>query len=164
MFSVVAEMDVEADAVRRIDGMGWKQFEDWTAEQFIKAGYQEHSTPDSGDGGGDKIFRPPIGSKAKPIICQCKHRGRDYWADEDAVTDVLRARKAYGYLDWLADPVLLVVTNRQAALPARNLAREHSVRIVEREEVASLEAIARAILIGKSTATANSSRFRAFAS
>jgi hypothetical protein len=146
MFSAVTDEDDQADALRRIDRMGWKEFQDWTAEQFIKAGFQEHSTPDSRDGGGDKIFRPPIGSKAKPIICQCKHRGEDGWADEDAVTDAIRARKSYGYLDWLSDPLLMVVTNRGPTLQARSLAAEHSVRIVHRQEIAGLGSVAASLL------------------
>ena len=146
MFSAVAEVDDEADILHRVDAMGWKQFQDWTAEQFMKAGFQEHSTPDSGDGGGDKIFRPPLGSQARPVICQCKHRGPDYWADEDAVTDLLRARKAYSHVDWLVNPVLVAVTNRGLTLAARNLAKEHSVRTVGRDELPKLASVAQSIL------------------
>ncbi len=78
-----------------IDRMGWREFEDWAASQFSRAGFQPHRTPRSHDGGADLIVRPPSGKIARPIICQCKHRSLgEGMVDEKAIQDVLRGSQS----------------------------------------------------------------------
>ncbi len=134
---------------RATDTMGWKDFEAWTASQFAAAGYQPNTTPGSHDGGADIILRPPSKTpNARPIICQCKHRALgDGFVDEEAVTDVLRARSAYGLLyPWLRQPRLMAVTNGRFSLTAVSLARENDVTLVDAPQIDGLTSIARDLL------------------
>ncbi len=119
-------------------------FEDWTAEQFTRAGYQASRTPRTGDAGADVILRPPAGSSARAVICQCKHRALGAGAlDEDAVHEVLKAAKAYaGRYPWLGEPVLLAVTNGRTTLAASRMAAEKGVIMVDGSRVDGLAGIA----------------------
>jgi HJR/Mrr/RecB family endonuclease len=133
----------------RIDVMGWREFEDWTAEQFSRAGYQAHVTPRTGDGGADIILRPPSGKSVRPVICQCKHRALGGQTDETAVRDLVRARSGYGAsYPWLQDPILCAVTNGEASLPVRRLSAENAVLVVDRARISDLFAIAKEMLRG----------------
>jgi hypothetical protein len=136
------------DNPRDVDIMGWKDFENWTAQQFIKVGYQANTTPRSHDGGADIILRPPTRPGARPIICQCKHRSLGEGAvDEQAVEDVLRARTAYGMVyPWLVKPVLIAVTNSRFTLRATSSARESGVVLVDGARIDGLSGIAKDLL------------------
>ena len=127
-------------SLARLDTMGWKEFEDWTADQFVEAGYQHHSTPKSGDKGADIILRPPPRSVARGVICQCKHRSLgEGVVDEGAVEDVLRARPVYGAkYGWLLDPVLVAVTNGSFTPAALRTAKAKGVLTVDRANVDDL--------------------------
>ena len=133
-----------ATNTRNIDTMGWKDFEDWVARQFVRVGYQAHATPRSYDGGADIILRPPMRPGARPIICQCKHRSlAEGSVGEEAVSDVLRAQSAYGGLyPWLMKPVLMAVTNGRFTLSAISAARESGVLLVDGARVDGLAGIA----------------------
>jgi hypothetical protein len=133
----------------RIDVMGWREFEDWTAEQFSRAGYQAHVTPRTGDGGADIILRPPSGKSVRPVICQCKHRALGGQTDETAVRDLVRARSGYGAsYPWLQNPILVAVTNGEACLPVRRLAAENAVIVVDRARISDLFVVAQEMVRG----------------
>jgi hypothetical protein len=129
--------------------MGWREFEDWTADQFAKAGFQPNRTPRTGDGGADIVLRPPVPT-ARPVICQCKHRALgDGQVDERAVEDAMRAQAAYlSNYPWLRNPILMAVTNGRFTLAATNLAREKGVVIVDRSRIDGLTGIALQLLQG----------------
>jgi HJR/Mrr/RecB family endonuclease/superfamily II DNA or RNA helicase len=139
------------DELDRLDTMGWKQFEEWTAEQFRRAGFQTFTTPSSGDGGADIVLRSPPGTAVRPIICQCKHRALSGSTGAEAVHDVIRAKASYSRkYQWLQDPLLLTITNGHASLAARRLAAEHKVLIADRAVLPDLPAIAEAMARGDS--------------
>jgi HJR/Mrr/RecB family endonuclease len=125
--------------------MGWKEFETWVAAQYRTAGYRCDLTPKSHDGGADIIVHPPSGHPgARPIICQCKHRALgDGLVDEDAVSDVLRARSKYASVK---QPRLMAVTNGRFTLKACSLGREHDVVLVDGSRIDGLTGIARGLL------------------
>ncbi len=142
---------------RNIDVMGWKDFENWVGQQFVRVGYQAHSTPRSYDGGADIILRPPARTGARPIICQCKHRSlAEGSVGEEAVSDVLRAQSAYGLLyPWLKKPVLMAVTNSRFTLGAISAARESGVLLVDGTRVDGLAGIAEPFVGSRSAALLN---------
>jgi hypothetical protein len=141
------------DELDRLDTMGWKQFEEWTEDQFRRAGFQAFTTPSTGDGGADIVLRSPPGTAVRPIICQCKHRTLGGSTGEEAVHDVIRAKASYSRkYQWLQDPLLLTITNGRASLAARRLAAEHSVLIADRTMLPDLPAIAAAMARGISPA------------
>ena len=145
MFATVAGKQMDPlTQPHYLDSLSWSLFEDWTADQFVKAGYQANKTPRQGDAGADIICRAPFGTRRKPIICQCKHRSReDGTVDDEAVTDVLRARAGYRSTHtWLKDPALMAVTNGTFTLSARGFAAEKGVILVDRSEVDKLSVIA----------------------
>ena len=150
MMAVVTGEDSSAPGRTPLDTMGWREFEDWTAEQFTRAGYQASRTPRTGDAGADVILRPPVGSAARAVICQCKHRALGAGAmDEDAVNEVLKAAEAYaGRYTWLIDPVLVALTNGRTTLTASRMAAEKGVILVDGTRIDGLCGIAMEILRG----------------
>jgi superfamily II DNA or RNA helicase len=127
----------QADILAQVDTMGWQAFEDWTAEQFSRAGFQRHATPRGGDGGADVVLRPPPERPGRGIICQCKHRALGEGAvDETAVEEVIRARNTYmARYAWLGDPMLAAVTNGRFTVAAVKLAKARDVKLVARADL-----------------------------
>jgi hypothetical protein len=148
MAALVGDEASVSDPSPELDTMGWKAFEQWTAEQFVKAGFQASMTPRTGDAGADIVLRPPPGSKGRPVICQCKHRSMGKGTmDEGAVEAVLTAAAAYSARNsWLHDPVLMAVTNGAATVRASNLAAQNGVVLVDKESIRNLAAMAKAML------------------
>ena len=112
-----------------IDGMDWRGFELWVADELKRAGFSVEVTPGQGDGGVDVIGVPHEGGR--PLFVQCKHSGRGAGAqiDERAVHELLRARKTLRRA--YADPLLAAVSNGRFSLAAENLALESGVRLFD---------------------------------
>ena len=137
-----------------LDTMGWRGFEAWTADQFAAAGYQAHTTPNSGDRGADIVLRPPAGRRVSGVICQCKHRALgEGFIDEEAIHEVLKAGPDYeAKYDWLRGPLLVAVTNGTFTPTALKLARSMGVMVVDRSGIDGLEGFAKNLLAGAAAA------------
>ncbi len=115
-----------------IDAMEPIQFENWVLEQLKKNGFEISRTPRSYDGGGDGIAKSRrTGSK---LIIQCKHTQSNTLCDEAAVTDLVRARTAYGG----EGRKYLAITNaRDFSKRAHKMAAEEKIRLVSRADLGS---------------------------
>jgi HJR/Mrr/RecB family endonuclease len=136
------------DVLVDLDRKDWRSFEMWVANCFQAAGWQVNDTPRTGDGGADVIARHPAGGR--PIIVQAKHRMLGIGSvDESAVIEVAGAPKRYqSSRPWLADPILLAVSNGTFELQAHTVAIQKGVRIVGRAEITGLDGVARELFGG----------------
>lgn len=105
-------------------------------------------TPRSGDGGVDVVCRHPANGRS--VLVQVKHKemGLGQVAD-DAVAQIRAAPARYRRHPWLQNPILLVVTNGRFDLRARTAAEQNKVKLVGREDILSLGAIARELMNGQ---------------
>jgi hypothetical protein len=128
-----------------LDRKDWRGFEVWVAGRFQSAGWQVNDTPSSGDGGADIICRHPRGGR--PLVIQVKHRQMGEGSvDDSAIREVASAPSRYRRLPWLSDPKLLAISNGNFELRARTLADQHRVRVIDRAEIISLDAVALGLL------------------
>jgi HJR/Mrr/RecB family endonuclease len=114
----------------RIDGMDWRDFELWVAEQLKRAGFHVQVGPGTGDGGVDVIALRADGA-GRQVFVQCEHSGKGAKSiqDESAVREVLRAwdnRRSSPHV------ILAAATNGRFSLAAENLVKEHSVHLFNR--------------------------------
>jgi HJR/Mrr/RecB family endonuclease len=130
-------------ALADLDLKDWRNFEVWVANQFKAAGWQVNDTPGTGDGGADVIGRHPAGGR--PVVIQAKHKVLGHGSvDESAVIQVAGAPQRYQTSHrWLADPILLAVSNGMFELRAHTMATQMGVQIIGRAEIAGLDAVAR---------------------
>ncbi len=114
-------------SLEEIDTMEPLQFENWVLEKLKQNGFDVDRTPRSHDHGADGIATSrKTGTK---IIVQCKHIQRDSFCDDVAVTDLLRARFAYG-----ADSATYVaITNSKGfSKKATKMAAKENVQLISR--------------------------------
>jgi len=102
-------------------------------------------TPRSGDGGVDVVCRHPANGRS--VLVQVKHKemGLGQVAD-DAVAQIRAAPSRYRGHPWLRDALLLVATNGRFDLRARTAAEQNNLKLVGREDILSLGAVARELL------------------
>jgi HJR/Mrr/RecB family endonuclease len=134
---------LDKELLDALDTRDWRGFEIWVLGRFQAAGWQVSETPRSGDGGVDLIARHPAGMRS--IVIQVKHRAMGSGTvGETAVNEVADAPQRYQRSHpWLANPILLAVTNGIFDLAARTLAAQRGVRIVDRTWIINLDGIAR---------------------
>jgi HJR/Mrr/RecB family endonuclease len=113
-----------------IDSMEPIEFEEWVLSRLRDVGHRVERTPRSHDCGADGIAHHRVTGEA--IIIQCKHSQEAANAPDRAIDDLLRAREAYS----LPAARLVAVTNaRQFTRASSARARDHSIRLVSREEL-----------------------------
>ena len=134
---------LDKELLDALDTRDWRGFEIWVLGRFQAAGWQVSETPRSGDGGVDLIARHPTGRR--PVVIQVKHRAMGIGTvGESAVREVADAPQRYQRSHpWLANPILLAVTNGIFDLAARTLAAQRGVRIVDRAGIIGLDGLAR---------------------
>ena len=120
---------LNTETLAHVDGMDWRSFELWVADEVNRAGYNVEVTKGRRDGGADVIGNPKQGGR--PIFIQCKHSGKGSTGqvDEGAVNDLLRARETRKQSH--PSPFLAAVTNARFSFAAENLAREYGVQLFD---------------------------------
>ncbi|MBX6741135.1 MAG: restriction endonuclease [Acetobacteraceae bacterium] len=132
-------------ALDELDRQDWRSFEIWVARRFQEVGWQVSETPRSGDGGVDVVCRHPANRSS--ILVQVKHKAMGLGqVTDDAVAQIRAAPLRYRGHPWLRDPLLLVATNGRFDLRARTAAQQGSVKLVDRDDILALGAIARDLL------------------
>jgi len=133
----LSDGETEPTICDHIDGMDWRGFELWIADELKRAGFSVEITSGSGDGGVDVIGVPRDGG-GRPLFVQCKHTGHGMKAmiDERAVHDLVRARATHCHT--YPDPILAAVTNGRFSLAAESLALENRVRLFDSARLPTL--------------------------
>jgi HJR/Mrr/RecB family endonuclease len=128
-----------------LDRQDWRSFEMWVARQFQEVGWHVSETPWSGDAGVDVVCRHPADRRC--VLVQVKHKAMGQGqVSDDAVAEIEQAPARYRGHSWLKEPALIVVTNGRFDLKARTAARQGGVRLVERDDIITLDALARELL------------------
>lgn len=127
----------EANVSAHLDGMDWREFECWVAEELKRAGFTIKITSGQGDGGVDVIGTAPDG-RGRALFIQCKHTGQGAagMIGEQAILDLVRARK--NFRDAYPDPLLAAVTNGRFSLAIEHLAQEHGVWLFDSVKLPTL--------------------------
>jgi len=125
----LGEAQTHPPVADHIDGMDWRGFELWVADELKRVGLSVEVTRGQGDGGVDIIGTAREGGR--PVFVQCKHAGKGTEAriDEGAVRDLMRARDARRHA--YPDPILGAATNGRFSLAAENLALELGVALFD---------------------------------
>ena len=141
----VGPVSARGQGLDELDQQDWRSFEIWVARRFQESGWQVSETPRSGDGGVDVVCRHPASGRS--VLVQVKHKamGVGQVAD-DAVAQIQAAPGRYRGYSWLRDALLLVATNGRFDLRARTAAEQSNVKLVGREDILNLGAIARGLL------------------
>ena len=116
-----------------IDGLDWARFEDWVMTRARDSGdWEVARTPASGDGGADAVLHHRR-RRHDAALVQVKYtENRERSLDTTAVFEIMHASGRYD----VSKPQLAVVTNAKGfSLDARNLAREKSVALVDRDRL-----------------------------
>jgi HJR/Mrr/RecB family endonuclease len=134
---------LDKELLEALDTRDWRGFEIWVLGRFQAAGWHVSETPRSGDGGVDLIARHPAGGRS--VVIQMKHRAMGSGTvGESAVREVADAPQRYQRSHpWLANSILLAVTNGIFDLAARTLAAQRGVRLADRIAIIGLEGVAR---------------------
>ncbi|MBK1720138.1 SNF2-related protein [Thiocystis violacea] len=127
----------ETNVSAHLDGMDWREFECWVAEELKHVGFSIKITSGQGDGGVDVIGITPD-SRGRALFIQCKHTGHGAAGavGEQGVLDLLRARIKHSHID--ANPILIAVTNGRFSLKAEHLAQEHGVKLFDSFQLLAL--------------------------
>jgi hypothetical protein len=125
----------DLDIIPELDGMDWRAFEQWAAEQFRKSGYAVDITPRVGDAGCDLIAR--LAGGGRTVVCQCKHRSNGGPVDDGAMKDLVRLDGRYS----INNPIRLAVTNGLFSLTARTFAGQHDITWVDRNRISNLSTV-----------------------
>ncbi len=126
----------ETNVSAHLDGMDWRAFEWWVAEELNRAGFSVEVAAKGGDGGVDVIGVSPASKRA--VFVQCKHTGHGAAGKigEKAVCDLIRARE--NFREVYPNPILVAVTNGRFALATEHLAQEHGVWLFDSDRLATL--------------------------
>ena len=125
------------DYLDRIDLMEPIEFETWVLGRLKKKGYKVKITPITGDAGSDGIAISPENSGLPSYMIQCKHTQQDKNIGHSAVEEILNSLDRYDNLPDGIQP--LVVTNAKGfTAKARTLARNHSVRLISKNQLHQL--------------------------
>ena len=125
----LGEGEVKTNSASHIDGMDWRSFELWVADEVKHAGYSVEVTSGQGDGGADVIGKPKQAGRSIFIQCKYSGKGSSGRVDEGAVNDLLRAREARKHTH--PSPILAAVTNARFTLAAENMARDYGVHLYD---------------------------------
>ena len=124
--------DDESISLNDIDAMEPVQFENWVLEKLKQQGFDINRTPRSSDGGGDGIAKSR--RTGTTLIIQCKHTQSNSLCDEVAVTDLVRARSAYGG----GSGRCLAITNaKEFSNKAHKMAAKENIQLISRAEIVS---------------------------
>ncbi len=111
--------------IQDTDKMTGNEFEDFLSSLFLLLGYQVKKTKLSGDFGADLIIENGI-----KIIVQAKRYSKS--VSLSAIQEITAAKKHYQIDNaW-------VITNNYFTEPAKNLASDNNIRLINREELAKL--------------------------
>lgn len=116
-----------SSTISDIDIMEGYEFENYLKTLFFYAGFSAETTPKSKDFGADLILTDENQNK---IVVQAKRYNKVVGIK--SVQEILGAIKHYGAIEGY------VVSNNYFSYEAETLAREHNIRLIDRDELISM--------------------------